>query len=98
MSMLVYFKGEQLQAPCCNRYEGGMRKVVEPRAGGGVCRPGVNEFLNVIVMEKPFNLPLMPSRDTYAKLIAHKKFILPFPIKEEECSAYKIDSLTDVGV
>lgn len=83
--MFVYFKGEQLQAPCCNRYEGdeegGRTK------GGGECRPGVNEFLNVIVMEKLFNLPLMPSRDTYAKLIAHKKFILPSPIKGEACSA-----------
>lgn len=40
-------------------------------------------------MEKLFNLPLMPSRDTYAKLIytdAHKKFILLSPVKGEECT------------
>lgn len=65
----------------------GMRKG--GRTEGGEYRPGLNEFLNVIVMEKLFNLPLMPSRDTYAKLIytdAHKKFILLSPVKGEECT------------
>lgn len=42
----------------------------------------LNEALNVIVMEKLFNLPLMPPRGTYVKLIAYKKFI-PSSWKEQ---------------
>ena len=38
----------------------------------------LNEALNVIVMEKLFNLPLMAARGIYVKLIAHKKFISSF--------------------
>lgn len=75
MSMCVYFKGEQLQAPCCNRYGGGENEWSNEAGRREIGR--LNEALNVIVMEKLFNLPLMPPRGTYVKLIAHKKFIPP---------------------
>ena len=77
MSMCVYFKGEQLQAPCCNRYEGD-EKGWPNEAGRMEVGQQLNEALNVIVMEKLFNLPLMAARGTCVKLIAYKKFIPSF--------------------